>query len=376
VTGDSALAKKGNGQPALLVFALSVAIVTGVAGYDVFVLGLRPLREGAPIWSLGDVSRSLAYLVASACAVVALFRSAPTSPAAFPLVEDFVLDRSSRLMRIGVTAIGGVGIASVLLLVFAPMRFTDLAMEDNVVENASAIFALLAAISMLCLAWKLFRSRRHSALEVTAVSVFGLACFLIAGEEVSWLQRVFDWHPAFADLNQQKEANLHNFATGTSENTYYFFGGYVLFVLLPAARALRVPLGRLTPLVALFPSGYLIGVGALISALNYDMAMGVATQIAFWSSLLVLAGLAWRSSNAAVRTSALTWAALAVATQAVILSFGHQSRRAWDVTEYKELLIPSALFLWSLQLWNLRPATSTSQAEPSITSRSALSGHE
>lgn len=44
--------------------------------------------------------------------------------------------------------------------------------------------------------------------------LFGLACFFIAGEEHSWGQHFFHWRTPeyWADLNRQKETNLHNTA--------------------------------------------------------------------------------------------------------------------------------------------------------------------
>lgn len=94
--------------------------------------------------------------------------------------------------------------------------------------------------------------------------------------------------------------------------------------------------------------------GALISAFNYDMVMGAPTQVAFWGSVGILAALAWHSRDAGNRRIALAWLAVVVLVQASFLMFGHQTPRRWDVTEYKEPLIPAALFVWSLQMWNRR----------------------
>jgi hypothetical protein len=342
-----------------LLFALGVGIVAAVAGHDLFVLGLHPWREGVPEWSAGNVARSLAYLAASMCVVAALFRHGTASTAPTAGIPAAPLRAASSPVRVGVAVVALLGLAFALLIACAPVRFVSLAQEDSVVENASALFALLAAASAWTLARRLHRDPHRPRLEVAAVAALGGVCFLIAGEEVSWFQRVFDWHPSFAQANQQAETNLHNFATGTFENAYYFFAGYVVLVVLPAARAAGSPLGRLAPLASLFPSPWLIGVGALISAFNYDMVMGVPTQIAFWGSLCVLAALAWSCRDDGMRRQALIWLLLALSVQATFLAFGHRSANIWDVTEYKEMLIPAALWLWSVDLWGLTQATDT-----------------
>lgn len=145
-----------------------------------------------------------------------------------------------------------------------------------------------------------------------------------------------------------------HFSTDAFENAYYFLAGFVALVLLPAARASQLWDGHLAPFSRLCPRESLIGVGAVTSSLNYDMVTGAPTQIAFWGSVGVLAALAWHSTGAKGRRVALVWMALTVGLQVCFLAFGHQSSRRWDVTEYKELLIPAALFVWSMQMWEIR----------------------
>jgi hypothetical protein len=332
-------------------------VVVTVAGYDLMVLGLHPWREGVPAWAAGDVARSLLYLTGSGCVVAALWRSARAVP---PYVTGAsLLSARSGIVQAGVAVLGLIGLAIALLLAFDPEGFSRLAEEDNLVENASALLALMAALWAWSLAWRLHRRDQRTRLEVFAIAAFGTVCFLIGGEEISWFQRLLHWKPAFAEANQQKETNFHNFATGTFENAYYFFAGYFALVILPTARALSSPLGRLAPLASLFPPPWLIGVGALISALNYDVVMGVPTQIAFWGSLCVLAALAWTCRDGGTRRQALIWLLLALCVQAIFLAFGQRSANIWDVTEYKEMLIPAALWLWSVDLWGLAQAPDT-----------------
>lgn len=248
---------RSHGVSAWPLFVLGVTVVVAVATYDLLALGLHPWREGIPAWTAGDVSRSLCYLTGSACVVAALWRSAHVVPSRAPNVPLLVARSST--VQLGAVVAGMLGLAIALLLAFDSDAFSRLAEEDNVVENASALFALMAALWAWSLAWRLHHGHRRTRIEVFAIAAFGTVCFLIAGEEISWFQRLTQWTPAFAEANQQKETNLHNFATGTFENAYYFFAGYFALVVLPTARALGSPLGRLAPLESLFPPPRLIG---------------------------------------------------------------------------------------------------------------------
>lgn len=95
-----------------------------------------------------------------------------------------------------------------------------------------------------------------------AVIVFAIACFYIAGEEMSWGQWFFYWNtPEFwSGINRQQETNLHN--------TSYFFnqlpqtlleiaiviGGLVLPVFTGLRQRLNLPiLDVLTPSLAIVP---------------------------------------------------------------------------------------------------------------------------
>ncbi len=102
-------------------------------------------------------------------------------------------------------------------------------------------------------AWPLLRA---------AIVVFAIACFYIAGEEMSWGQWIFHWNTPeyWSAINRQQETNLHN-------TSYYFnqlpqtllqiaivVGG----VLLPVAGKLREKLNlpiieMLTPPLAILP---------------------------------------------------------------------------------------------------------------------------
>lgn len=106
-------------------------------------------------------------------------------------------------MTIGLTAI--VVLAALALAWLAGGTFDWLCREDGVVENAQAALYAASAL-MFTLAARGSRLRASWMIGLAALS------FWVAGEEISWGQRVLgvstpDW---MADRNVQHELNLHN----------------------------------------------------------------------------------------------------------------------------------------------------------------------
>ncbi|MCL2280315.1 hypothetical protein FWC31_00285 [Candidatus Saccharibacteria bacterium] len=64
-----------------------------------------------------------------------------------------------------------------------------------------------------------------------------LVLIVMAGEEISWGQRILHWSTPnnWAAMNEQYETNLHNLATQVFQNVLYF-GGWLLLVALPFGR--------------------------------------------------------------------------------------------------------------------------------------------
>ncbi len=84
--------------------------------------------------------------------------------------------------------------------------------EGSVAEWLTFVVFLVAAPIALSTAVQSWRRRERG--RGIAWSLFGLACALVAMEEVSWGQILFDWGtPGFFDAhNSQNETNLHNLA--------------------------------------------------------------------------------------------------------------------------------------------------------------------
>lgn len=87
--------------------------------------------------------------------------------------------------------------------------YASYAQEDGVIEWATTFGFLAAAV--LC-ARRLRRPRSLPLLEVVVRVGFIAFCVLVAGEEISWGQRLFGFQPpeVFLERNFQQELNIHN----------------------------------------------------------------------------------------------------------------------------------------------------------------------
>jgi len=109
-----------------------------------------------------------------------------------------------------------------------PDWFNRLGGEDFLIEELSAVFLLASTLLFALVAW---RSKRNVH-RIIAWLLAG-AFFVMAMKEVSWFQRYLGIEvPEWFGRNQQKELNLHNFATDHIENAYYF-AMFVLLALIP-----------------------------------------------------------------------------------------------------------------------------------------------
>lgn len=87
--------------------------------------------------------------------------------------------------------------------------------EDGTVENLTSIAFFVSGILSLLLirAKTLFASTKRARQIFTGLCIFlAVGFFLVAGEEISWGQRIFGWESSESvhDVNLQGETNLHN----------------------------------------------------------------------------------------------------------------------------------------------------------------------
>jgi len=251
----------------------------------------------------------------------------------------------------------------VALLAVDPGAFHGLSLEGGLVENLSALLCFGAGAVFAAAALRLWlRSRRN---RRAAIAAAGLAAvlFLIGGEEISWFQQFLSYEsPELFAGNRQGEMNLHNFATKEFENAYYL-GCMILLVLVPFLTE-TTGRGRQGGWAAFVPDRGVLYIASVFTAYNYDMWRGPLTQLGFFLTLFILFHYVLISRGRR-RAQAAVVLLVTLVTQSGFLWFGRQSVRIWDVTEYKELLIPLALSVYAILTLRRANASSSLSASSS-----------
>ena len=147
--------------------------------------------------------------------------------------------------------------------------------EDGPAENLTALIYVISSILAGVAAFQLWRARRIWYM----LAFMGLAVgfFMIAGEEISWGQRIFAMQTPgfFEQYNHQHEMNLHNFANRRLLHLTYIavagFGAFAwLFVPRVARRFLSPALQRDSWLVTPPPMAMGYFLPALLLYVYYD----------------------------------------------------------------------------------------------------------
>lgn len=258
--------------------------------------------------------------------------------------------------------------ACLMLQIAFPQFASDLIRKETWPFYRSGIFikcGMELVGAALCCYMMLVNRKKH---RKTAIICFLLAIilFLMAGEELSWGQRIFNWKTPdlIATYNIQKETNFHNLATQLFQNTLYF-GGWVLLILLPlfslsltkwlhdhklAYLANFLPPQQFT---LIFAPAFMLSDPLLA---NYQDASGVYYN----SNLFIILGTVAAiiiilhnqlKQNQNWRQPALILA-LSIITMVGSLFFNH----IWDYnhgtpTEYLELFIDFGIMLWVITLF-------------------------
>lgn len=111
------------------------------------------------------------------------------------------------------------------------LRFTE---EDGLLEWLTVLGYLVAAIVFAGLAINSLRKREP---VVWFLILLTLGCIFVAGEEISWGQRLFGLKTPelLAEVNYQNELTLHNIGEFGKDwpRRIYIYGTFLYFVLLP-----------------------------------------------------------------------------------------------------------------------------------------------
>ena len=136
-----------------------------------------------------------------------------------------------------------------LLIIVMGVRIVDpQAYEDwvigeiGLVELATPLAAFIGFLIAVRMSWRL-KSLPDRGLLRAWIVLLGLACFYLAGEELSWGQQLFHWQTpeAVAEINDQQETNLHNISSWFDQKPRLLLELWVLIggILVPLAEHVR-----------------------------------------------------------------------------------------------------------------------------------------
>lgn len=334
------------------VLMIAAAVTMTLSLYESAVLDRRFLAEGTPNTGWWCATRSIVVLALAVIILNGRIRLLPhASHVRHPLGSCGLLGG-----WLALAAASG----SILTVAVDPAVFSGLAREDQIVEWASALALILASGFLLrafILRWLSMREGREFGDRIVAPVLLLLAggTFVVAMEEVSWLQRALGYEAPtwLVARSYQAEANLHNLATGSSEVIYYI-GAFGLLVLLPyLGEAVRsnTPAAALS---ALMPSRTVIAVSAPMAAFNYDMWDILPVQLSMMTTVLVTgwcAAVARRERRRGEAWLFATTTLVVLTAQLTLFALGNSLVRLWDPTEYKELFIAGGLAAFAVEAY-------------------------
>lgn len=208
------------------------------------------------------------------------------------------MPRSAKILSV---AIPFIILSMVIIQVSAPSFATWLVRCESVscgINFRHAIFIKaafeLVAFSVFVTLFAKFAKRKQF-WPALVLGLLALAALMLAGEELSWGQRIFYFATpdAISSVNAQHEFNLHDMATQLFQNTWYFFS-WLLLVAIPFLREPIVKFLSKTKkfafLVDFIPPTYFVLIFAAAFGLGDPVWAG--TGIRYSSLLFILFGTA------------------------------------------------------------------------------------
>lgn len=301
------------------------------------------LREGNPSFLFADILRSVIIFISVLSIIWSLSKNTK---------QHYIWEKRNYTIFEPLSIVIPLSLAILFLFIFIfkTYLFNALSMEDNIIEWGSAILLFASSTVLSITLLKTLKTYTISIFIKLTLLFLSIIFFIIAMEEISWFQRVLeiDTPKAFAN-NMQLEMNLHNFATDITENIYYF-GAFVFLVVLPFLRYLFPLFSKKQYMYIFIPSPFIAIVGIISCGYNYDMWHIIFTQIAFFSSIIILYFFTILSQSQKEKYICIFTIILIICTQIIFLTHGVNFERLWEVTEYKEFFIPVGFFIYSLDV--------------------------
>tara|TARA_R110002153_G_scaffold58444_6_gene160356 strand:+ start:11536 stop:12594 length:1059 start_codon:yes stop_codon:yes gene_type:complete len=327
------LLKKNFFNVAILLLAIFVILEYNLWNRSLFL-------EGPPIFSSDYIFRSLIIFTIAISFVLGTLEDFNRKP---------IISKMSKICIY--SAVSGIVITAliVFILVYDVKSFSKFSLEDGWVEYLSALISFLSSVILLFTFFKI--KKTDNSLVKWSVFLMSVILFILAMEEISWFQRILEYNsPKLMNGNSQNEMNLHNFGTNYIENAYYF-GVFLLIVVVPFVNDNKPEWFAGLFVDFLIPTRGLMLIGCVVAGYNYDMWNVFFMQFIFYTSILILTVIFIQSKFRTERILILLTLGFIFVSQFLFLKKGEFFTRVWDVTEYRELLLPFGLFFYSVELY-------------------------
>lgn len=336
---DGKIKRLVNSKNIFLVLIFAIVVFTLCLQYKPYIYKLL-LEEGLPNFSNAYLLRTFIVFIVSFIIVVSFVGKKKP--------EVFYLKRTEKYGAI--TAIL-ISICFLLIFLFNPTWFNELAKEDYPVEWLSAFLLFSSSCIFAYLSLKRFSFGKKSKVIKWSFFLISMAFFVIAMEEISWFQRVigFETPDAFSN-NIQDEFNLHNFSTDIVENIYYL-GAFTFLIILPFNTLIKPYFFESNYFSLITPRPFIIVIASIAYSYNFDMWNSVITQATFFTAILILSVLIYLSKNRIDKILITCYIIILIIQQIIFLNNPSNYDRGWEITEYKEFFIPLAVFAFSLDVF-------------------------
>lgn len=247
-----------------------------------------------------------------------------------------------------------VAVLFALLFFINPHTADWLAVEDFIVEYATAIASLIGALVLLVLSFPMLKNKE--VLQGIFAIILSLGFFIVAMEEISWGQRLFgiESNEYFAENNMQGEINLHNFDTNLTMLLFWIIT-FTFFVLLPLfkERTLKVLKKIKLESLGLFIPGrwltliYAIALGFTINLYLANIIMMVFTLMTLIYYLVALPDDLKKLKIPIVTTLLTVFVSLVLIH---LVNYETLGVRSSATGEYKEFIICVAIMMYSIDV--------------------------
>jgi len=312
--------------------------------FDKFYWPSYILEERWPDFSISYLIRGAIILVSVLALTMAFIGSKR------PKLKLFNSDRF-RLSELSILLTFLFAVIVLFLFIFKSKLFSALSLEDEIVEWASTLFLFAGSFVFIITLFRHWSTNGLTKFVKFSLLFLAFGFFVLAMEEISWFQRVLEIEtPKAFEKNMQNEMNFHNFASSLMENIFYL-GIWAFLVVLPFLYLLFSFISQNTYFQIFIARPFVVLIGAIGVAYNFDMWNILFTQISFYGTLFILIAFYYFSSYKKEKYYLLATLFLMLVSQLLFLNNGIRFERLWEVTEYKEFFIALALFVYSLDVF-------------------------